>query len=169
MKRMMRSLLGLLALTVVVSGCGTSQGANALDPHADHFKGLDPAVVAEVIADPIAVERISTWEPATDRSASAQATVIARILLRDACDVYVQWRDQGEPRPLAPLPVPEYPDADTMAMVERDVVNFQAAVDSGDIGELRHLLTEVYNGTADIPADPHQPHGPSIYDVVSGV
>lgn len=47
--------LTLLVSCLFVVGCANN---NVFDPNAEHFAGLDPAVVAEVISNPVERSRI---------------------------------------------------------------------------------------------------------------
>lgn len=158
--------MGLALVTLMVTGCGTTSQMDALDPDAEHFRGLDPNVVAEVIADPVVSERVNSWSTPEVRNAEAQASVLTWIVLRDALEVYVEWRDQGVSKTLAPPPVPDHPNVDVLSMVEADHALIQREIDSGDIAQLRQVFVTTFNGSADIPAYAGQPDGPTIYDVV---
>lgn len=161
----MKLVYALIACCLaVLTGCG--QGSISKD--ADYFEGLDPSVVAEVLANPVAMQKIEQ-EPVDTHESLAQGGVRNFIVCRDALRVYQEWLRTGIQPTLAPLPMPDHPREPSHSLWKQDYARLVDLVRSGDPEQLRtRWLTG--NGSCGqwIPAKPGDVSGPTIEDVVEG-
>ena len=108
----MRDRAGWIAVLstagVLMSACG---GGDDLSPDGEHFAGLDAATVAEVLENPVAMQRIE-GDSAEDRRMRLQGMVINFIVCRDLFRVYEAWMTTGVAPAPNPFPVPDEPLAD---------------------------------------------------------
>ena len=164
-----RAQTAAVAMLLLVAGCtgvgGGAAFAAATSPDAEHFAGLDREVVAEVMSDPIALERLGQ-EADADRESMAQGMVRNFAVCRDAFELYARWITTGEPGSLAPLPVPDAPREPSHGSWPGEYARFEAAVTSGDPDRLREQLTA--NGACGqwIPARPNDASGLTIAEAI---
>ena len=153
----------VLGAALLLTGCSSK----AASPDADSpaFAGLDVNVVAEVLENPTAVERIK-GEPDDTQDSMAQGIARNFIVCRNALDVYQTWIDTGVRPDLAPLPMPDNPVDPSARLWESDYASLEARAESGDPANLRDWLTLEGSCGAWIPANPGDPNGPTIADVV---
>jgi len=160
MFRNSRLAVGVVAVSLIlnVSACS---GNDQPTPDAPYFAGLDPAVVAEVLANPVAQSRIE-GDAQADKERRLQGMVINFIVCRDMYRVYETWLTTGVAPEPSPIPQPHDPRADwnTQFGVLTD------AARSGDIDRLRSVI--IGEGTCGnwIPLHPGQPDGPTIEDAI---
>lgn len=162
----MRSVITALSMAVVLSvtGCTTSDSpADASDAYA----GLDQAVVQEVFANPVAIQKIDE-EPESTRLSMAQGIVRNFMVCRNAYDTYEQWLTTGERPELAPLPVPENPEEPSNGDWDVTFKALQDRLKSGEPDQLREWLTAEGSCGAWIPATPGDADGPTIRDAIEG-
>lgn len=158
-------LLGLACLLVmtVISACASSDEVKASDPT---FQGLDPTVVSEVLANPVAVKKIDE-EPAATRDSMAQGIVRNFIVCREFLVAYQDWQRTGLPPRDPSLPEPTNPlDPSNTAWLQ-EFPQYVATLHSGDPSRLRELLTNQSGCGSWIPASPGDVSGPTIASVVS--
>jgi hypothetical protein len=153
--------LGIVLCAVAVVGCG----GDVPSADAEHFQGLDPAVVTEVLTNPIARQKIEE-EPSPTRESMAQGIVINFILCRDAFRVYREWINTGSPPDLARPPVPTRPREPSSSDLESYYALFEDAIDSGELERLRFVLTAEGSCGRWIPAVPGDSSGPTIMDAI---
>ena len=161
------TLLKLLLLALclnLLAGCSSSVLSS---PDADVFKGLDPAVVSEVLANPAARTKIER-RPKEDQPGLAQGIVMSFIVCRDLLKDYQQWQQAGIAPTLKPLPRPTNPDPLTAEHWELRYIDIKETIESGDPEELRDFLTGNPSCGEWIPAQPGDISGPTIEDVVLG-
>lgn len=161
----MRTLIRLilLAFCLFLVGCASN---NVLDPDAEHFAGLDPAVVAEVLSNPIERSRIER-KPSDSQKNLAQVRVIAFIMCRDVLRVYQEWLNSGYTHNLREQPTPTYKEEGDYTW-DYDYENFENSIASGNIEELRDRLTQEGSCGRSVPRQPGDIYGPTIADVVLG-
>lgn len=153
----------ILIFFLLIIGCAQD---NVFAPDARHFEGLDPMVVAEVLANPIERSRIE--KRASDAQKNlAQVRVISFILCRDAFRVYQEWQTTGYPSDLRIPPTPTYEEPGWYTW-KYDNENITKSIKTGNIEELRHRLTENGSCAQGVPAQPGDFSGPTIADVVQG-
>jgi len=156
-----RLRLGIVVCLLVVVSCG----GDLFSADAKHFQGLDPAVVAEVLTNPVARQKIEE-EPSATRESMAQAIVINFILCRDAFRVYRDWINTGRAPDLAPPPLPTNPRDPSFSGLESYYGLFESAIDSGELERLRFVLTAEGSCGRWIPAVPGDSSGPTIMDSI---
>lgn len=161
----MKRIACLVACCVLVVGACASSKAVSAD--ASYFDGLDQDVVAEVLADPVARQKIDE-EPEDTRASMAQGITINYVVCRDALRVYQDWLSTGSASELAPLPVPVSPMQPSYSDWEASFAGLEARLDSGELEQLRFWLTAEGSCGQWIPAHPGEPSGPTIKDVVAG-
>ncbi len=152
------------SLLLLLGACSSADVASA---DADHFAGLDPTVVAEVVDNPVVAQRLDE-EPPETRASLAQGIARNFIVCRDAFRVYQDWITTGAPPPLAPLPIPDNPVEPSNTVWEREYEALQARIASGEPQQLRFWLTAEGSCGQWIPANPGEPQGPTIGDVIEG-
>lgn len=157
-------IVAVMALLLVGGCAGSSDVLEASDPV---FAGLDPAVVQEVLSSDAARDRVAGDDPATAAS-RYQGMVRNFSFCRSALEVYETWMRTGVAPEFPSQDVPENPaaSADTM---DREIRRVERLVGGGDISLLRADLTNENGGCGVwIPANPGEPEGPTIADVVNG-
>jgi hypothetical protein len=161
-RRSMRDRAGWIAVLstagVLMSACG---GGDDLSPDGEHFAGLDAATVAEVLENPVAMQRIE-GDSAEDRRMRLQGMVINFIVCRDLFRVYEAWMTTGVAPAPNPFPVPDEPLADWPGEFASD----RSALESGDPDRLRQVLSGPSTCGEWIPVTPGEPDGPTIEDAV---
>jgi len=158
-----RYVRALVVVALLVSA-GCSRGA-AVASSDEYFHGLDPSAVAEVLANPVAMQKISEEPPGT-RGSMAQGIVINFLVCRDAARVYRKWIRVGVRPSLAPLPVPEVPMTPSYPDWERSYADLKGRIASGDIDQLRFWLTAEGSCGRWIPAEPYDVSGPTISEAL---
>jgi hypothetical protein len=153
-----------LCSVLATSGCGAGQSLSA---DAPYFEGLDSGVVAEVLVDPVARQKIEE-EPEDTRESMAQGIAINFMVCRDALRVYEDWIGTGVAPDLNPLPVPARPREPSYSDWETTFADLEARLASGEIEQLRFWLTAEGSCGQWIPALPGDPSGPTIKDAVEG-
>lgn len=151
-------------VAALVAGCGQF-GAVDISAESSALAGLDGAVVAEVLANPIARQRINE-EPEATRESMAQGIVRNFIVCRSAHDAYRTWIGTGiapEPPPLPEPTNPIDPSAGNWVAVHASLVD---SIQSGEPDRLRSWITG--NGSCGvwIPAIAGQPDGLTINDAI---
>lgn len=161
----MRTLIRLilLAFCLFLVGCASN---NVLDPDAEHFAGLDPAVVAEVLSNPVERSRIERKSSDSQKNL-AQVRVIAFIMCRDVLRVYQEWLNNGYAPNLREQPTPTYEEEGDYTW-DYDYENFEKSIASSNIEELRARLTQEGSCGRSVPHQPGDISGPTIADVVLG-
>lgn len=149
-------------LLIAVAGCAFE---SPLSLEADYFEGLDDAVVAEVLGNPIARQKIED-EPILTRGSMAQGIVINFITCRDALRVYQGWSSTGVAPDLEPLPIPTYPLEPSFSGNEIQYGLFETSIGSGELDQLRSSLTAEGSCGQWIPAIPGAPDGPTVKEAV---
>ena len=153
----------LLLFFLFIIGCAQD---NVFASDAKHFEGLDPIVVAEVLANPIERSRIETKASNAQKNL-AQVRVISFIMCRDALRVYQEWLTTGFPSDLRIPPTPTYEEPGWYTW-KYDNENIIKSIKTGSIEELRNRLTENGSCAQGVPAQPGDFSGPTIADVVQG-
>lgn len=154
--------LAISAFVIAVAGCALGV---PLSVDADFFEGLDLAVVAEVLDNPVARQKIEE-EPILTRASMAQGIVVNFILCRDALRVYQEWVNTGVAPNLEPPPTPTNPREPSYSSIDDYYAQFETSIDSGELDQLRLLLTAEGSCGQWIPARPRNAEGPTIKDVV---
>ena len=152
----------LAVLCLAVAGC---TGDDVFDPDARHFDGLDPAVVAEVLSNP--VERSRIERESSDQKNLAQVRVINFIMCRDVLRVYQEWLKTGYVTELRDLPAPTY-EEEGFYTWDYDYESYKNILATGSIEELRKSLTQEPSCGRSVPHQPGDISGPTIADVVLG-
>lgn len=164
--RRLRSAV-VLGSMVAVCLAGCSSGGDDVPSASDRtFAGLDAAVVEEVLASPVAQDRVAGDEPAV-AAARYQGMVRNFILCRDALAAYREWVSTGVAPELTAQPVPTHPSPTAVDM-DRDIQTVQQDLASGDITLLRDRLTNPSGCGAWVPATRGDQNGPTIAEVVEG-
>ena len=132
---------------------------------ADHFAGLDPAVVGEVLDNPAVRQSIIEEESDAAKESRAQGVVINFMTCRDALRVYQGWVNTGVAPSLEPLPIPTNPREPSFSAITADYAMYEAAIASGELEQLRFQLT-AEGSCGWIPANPGDPGGPTVRDVI---
>lgn len=147
---------------VLLASCGT--GSDTLAADAPHFAGLDPSIVAEVVASPVVREKI---DEEGDETKESLAQGIARnfAVCRDAHRVYETWIQTGVVPSLNPLPMPANPAEPSASWWITDYAWLEAQVESGEPDKLRLWLTGEGTCGEWIPATPGDASGPTIKDI----
>ena len=161
MQTLMRLIL--LASCLFIVGCANN---NVFDPDAEHFVGLDPAVVAEILSNPVERSRIES-KPSDSQKNLAQVRVIAFIMCRDGLRVYQEWLNIGYANALREQPTPTYEERGDYTW-DYDYENFEQSIASGNIEELRDRLTQEGSCGRSVPHQPGDISGPTIADIVLG-
>lgn len=154
----------VVGIMLAVTSCA-SQASAEPSASATEFAGLDPQVVAEVLANPTA-QHNAAGASAADRPSLWQGMVGNFILCRQMLDVYTTWRDTG--RPPVKFPAAEQP-TDALASytdLQRTYAFYRHEVASGDISRLRSDLSNDTGCGAWVPAHPGDAKGPTVADVV---
>ena len=149
-----------------VAGC--SGGEPAPTASSNYFDGLDGAVVAEVLANPVAMRKVAE-EPTSTRSSMAQGIVRNFEQCRTAFQAYQSWLTTGVVPAPPQLSDPAEPIEPSNAAVVQSARMISDALDSGDPGGLRHFLTG--NGSCGqwIPAEPGDLKGQTIKAAVESL
>lgn len=155
--------LAALVLLSGLAGCTAGIGTVAADDPA--FAGLDPAVVKEVLDNPVAQERAKSDDPTDERSVY-QGIVRNFIGCRSALAAYQEWVHTGTAPPLPDQPKPTNVMPSNRSM-QVAIKLWQDALASGDISLLRANLTNESGCGVWIPAKPNDVNGPSVADVVN--
>jgi len=162
-----------LAVLLLVAGC--SSGPVVLSPDGDYFEGLDPAVVEEVLASPVAVSQINQDCLAEeDYERSGQAVVLRYTYCRELLRVYEEWLTTGtQPEWHSPT-MPTFPRVGTAGYPIDEgwdlILDYtEEVLASGDIELLRFELVNPNGTCAPDPAKPGDINGPTIADVVKGM
>lgn len=166
MNRIWRTALVIALGTAGVAGCRGGSSVPAADDKI--FEGLDPEVVAEVLAFPHARQSIGEKDERAVRDGLAQGMVRNFIVCRDAHRVYTAWVNTGSPPQLAANPVPANPVEPASTGFADYYAQLSTAVKSGEIDNLRFWLTAEGGCGQWIPAEPDEPEGPTIKDVIEG-
>ncbi len=161
MKRNVALIVGFL---LVVTGCDS---AEPLSVDASFFEGLDEVVVAEVLVNPVARQKIEE-EPEDTKESMAQGIVINFVVCRDAFRVYEDWITRGVAPDLGPLPAPVSPREPSYTDWKTSYAQLETRLDSGELEQLRFWLTAEGSCGRWIPANPGEASGPTIRDVVEG-
>ena len=158
-----RARLILVVFGSVVASCS---GAT-MSPTASYFKGLDGAVVDEVLANPVAIQKIEET-PSAEQASMAQGIVMNFITCRQGLRAFEEWRLTGRVPTLGPFPQPESPTEPSYTSNRTQYDVMSDALDSGEIDRLVFVLTA--NGSCGqwIPANPGEPGGPTVQDLVEG-
>jgi hypothetical protein len=161
---MKRLLATVSCCLIALAACSRSGGISG---NADSFKGLDPSVVAEVLANPVASQKLQE-EPEATKASLAQGMVRNFILCRQAFHVYQGWITTGTPPSLGPLPTPTHPLEPSNSAEVHDYAAVRTAIRSGEVEQLRFWLTAQGSCGQWIPAKAGDASGPTIKDVVEG-
>lgn len=147
----------------LLAGCSAKADSelSASDPT---FAGLDSEVTKEVLASPVAEDRVAGDDPAV-ASARYQGIVRNFVLCRDAYASYKTWLKSGESPGLPRQPNPTNP-APTAGDMEADIKLFRDDLDSGDISLVRERLSSANGCGGWIPATPGDLSGQTIADAV---
>ena len=157
----MRTLV-LFTFCLFLVGCASD---DVFDPNARHFVGLDPAVVAEVLSNPVEHSRIEG--KSSDSKNLAQVRVIHFIMCRDVLRVYQEWLKTGYVTELRELPKPTYKEEGFYTW-DYDYEKFEKVLATGSIDELREQLTQELSCGRSVPHQPGDISGPTIADIVLG-
>lgn len=157
----MRTLV-LFTFCLFLVGCASD---DVFDPEARHFVGLDPAVVAEVLSNPVERSRIERESP--DQKNLAQVRVINFIMCRDVLRVYQEWLKTGYVNELRDLPAPTY-EEEGFYTWDYDYESYKNILETGSIDELRESLTQEPSCGRSVPYQPGDISGPTIADIVLG-
>ena len=157
----MRTLV-LFTFCLFLVGCASD---DVFDPEARHFVGLDPAVVAEVLSNP--VERSRIERESSDQKNLAQVRVIHFIMCRDVLRVYREWLNTGYSSELRDLPKPTYKEEGFYSW-DYDYERFENILETGSIEELRKRLTLEPSCGRSVPYQLGDISGPTIADIVLG-
>lgn len=160
-QRMTVVTLAILCLAVV--GCA---GGSVFDPDARHFDGLDPAVVAEVLSNPVERSRIERQSSDLQKRL-AQVRVINFIMCRDVLRVYQEWLKTGYVSELRDLPAPTY-EEEGFYTWDNEYKRIENILATGSIDELRKRLTQQTSCGQGVPYQPGDISGPTIVDVALG-
>lgn len=154
-------------LLVVSASLVAACGGAAVSPTAPYFKGLDGAVVEEVLANPVAIQKIEET-PSAEQASMAQGIVMNFITCRQGLRAFEEWRLTGTAPTLGPFPQPESPTEPSYTSNRTQYDAISDALDSGEIDRLVFVLTA--NGSCGqwIPANPGEPDGPTVQDLVEG-
>ncbi len=163
MKATLRIAAVACAALFVLSACGS--GDDSVAASSDALKGLDTAIVSEVLANPVALERIN-GETGSRKSGMAQGIVRNFIVCRSAFDVYNDWRLTGTPSDLVTNPEPANPVEPSNKDFADYYQRIAGAVTSGDILIFREWLTGEGSCGQWIPSEPGDPNSPTIRDAI---
>lgn len=152
-----------IGIASVLVGCASGATPPADDPV---FAGLDPVVVAEVLASPVARDRVA-GDQGDEERARYQNMVRNFSACRSALAVYQQWVKSGSVPAFPAQPRPAHP-AMWAADEDADIKNFQRLAAGGDIAPLRAELLDSQGCGGWIPAKPGDVSGPTVSDVVRG-
>ena len=155
-------LLTVAISLIAIAGC-TLEAPLSVD--AEYFEGLDVAVVAEVLNNPVGRQKIED-EPILTRGSMAQGIVINFITCRDALRVYQGWLNTGVAPDLEPLPIPTTPLEPSFSGNQIQYGLFETGINSGELDQLRSSLTAEGSCGQWIPAVPGALDGPTVKDVV---
>ncbi len=158
----MKLLLAGISLCLALSACS---GDADVSEDASHFEGLDREVVAEVLSDPVAAQKIEE-EPEETKASMAQGIVRNYEVCRAAFRAYHEWTTTGRAPELAPIPVPASPEEPSNEAVARDYSSVKAAILSGEPQQLRTRLTAEGSCGQWIPAEPGDREGPTIKEAI---
>lgn len=148
----------LVAVLLVATACGRSVNIDASTPI---FTGLDPTVVAEVLSNPVAEQKIKE-EPDETKEMLAQGMVENFIVCRQFLHAYQAWQRTGTAPPTPEAPKPVSPRSDWTGEFNA----YAEPLRSGDIGQLRDALTNESGCGVWIPAKPGDVSGPTVAQVV---
>lgn len=148
------------ALVVLLTSCGVPAPTTS-----DVFDGLDPAVVAEVMDDPVAWGKVLDEDDATRRS-MAQGIVRNFQQCRAAYAAYRSWLTDGPPPAVPDVSVPAHPLEPADTAIRNTQVRIEDAITSGDPALLRDLLVGDARCGEWIPAEARDRDGGTIADAV---
>jgi hypothetical protein len=143
---------------------GACSGDEEPTADAEYFAGLDRTVVAEVLKNPVAQERVS-GDSQEDKEMRLQGSVINFIVCRDLHRVYKTWLSTGTAPKPNPLPTPSKPRIDWA----NEFSAVLQAAESGDPDNLRQVLTGPGTCGEWIPANPGDTSGQTIKDAIEAM
>lgn len=159
-----RLALSMVFLVLAATACSSDDSLTSDSPV---FAGLDTAVAEEVLANPVAMQKIDE-EPESTKFSMAQGIVRNFQVCRDAYATYDEWLATGVRPGLAPLPIPDNPEEPSNGDWATTYSALEERVKSGESDQLREWLTAEGSCGAWIPAEPGQADGPTIREAVEG-
>lgn len=161
-------IVGIVAACGVLAGCSgvTDLGAVVITPDNEALEGLDSAVATEMLANPIAMERLRDEQGRAAKESLAQGMAINFSVCRDVFRVYEGWLNSGTPPELEPLPRPVSPRQPAMQAWNSSYLDLQKRVASGEADRLKDFLTGEASCGEWIPAIAGDRFGPSIEEAV---
>lgn len=164
--RLIRSAAPLLALVTLTATLASCAGTGpSLDAGSDTFEGLDPEVVAEVMANPVAWGKVQEEEEQT-RASMAQGIVRNFIQCRAAFDAYRSWVTTGTTPEVPVLSVAVHPLEPATDAIENAQAYIEDAIASGEPAQLKNFLVGEARCGEWIPVEPGRPDGPTIEDAL---
>lgn len=160
----LRHLVIGVSISLLIYGCS---GDDQLTTDAPFFRGLDPAVVAEVLAHPHHAQVLRS--EGAERDSQAQARVILFSVCRDAFQAYRRWLSTGQAPTLEPLPRPEQPLEPGYPAWQEEYERLQDIVATGDPDGLRRWISSEGGCGTHVPARPGDVGGPTVSQAVAGV
>lgn len=155
-------VVAYVCLPAIFVGCSTSAASTSISPDDAAFRGLDSAVVREVIDNPGAQKRAANTSDEEWRRSLWQGMARNFVECRAAANAYEQWTTTGVVPTLPPATRPEQP----LEPSNRDLAAFRTSVASalsgGDPEVLRGLITGEGRCGEWIPMKSGDVSGPSI-------
>lgn len=155
---------GGAALAVVLASCATDD----LDAGSEAFDGLDPAVVDEVMQNPVAWGKVQEEDEQT-RASMAQGVVRNFVQCRGAYDAYRSWVTTGTTPDVPVMDAASHPLEPAATAIEQSQAYIEAAISSGEPARLRDFLVGEARCGEWIPVEPGKPDGPTIEDAVGAL
>lgn len=156
--------MGVLASTLA-SCAGTGPD---LDAGSDVFEGLDPEVVAEVMANPVAWGKVQEEDEQT-RASMAQGIVRNFIQCRGAFDAYRSWVTTGTTPEVPVVDAVVHPLEPAAGAIEQSQAYIEDAIASGEPARLKDFLVGEARCGEWIPVEPGRPDGPTIEDALGAL
>lgn len=155
---------GSAVLAVVLTACAAAD----LDAGSEAFEGLDPAVVDEVMQNPVAWGKVQEEDEQT-RASMAQGIVRNFVQCRAAYDAYRAWVTTGTTPDVPPLDAASNPLEPAATAIAQSQAYIEAAISSGEPDRLRDFLVGEARCGEWIPVEPGRPDGPTIEDAVGAL
>lgn len=162
--RLVALTCGAATLIVLLTSCG----ATDLDADDDAFEGLDPEVVTEVMANPVAWGKVQSEEDET-RASMAQGIVRNFVQCRGAFDAYRSWVTTGTTPEVPALDAVAHPLEPATSAIENAQAYIADAIASGEPAQLKDFLVGEARCGEWIPVEPGRPDGPTIEDAVGAL
>lgn len=165
--KLKKILIVVGAVLVVGSGLLLFLNKNTTDSVEHATAGLDQSVVAEALAHPSVKDDLKNYvEP--ERSAAVQAFARRIVWCRETLAMFDSWQATGKAQPIPDLPEPSNPAEPFYSGLKKHNQDFLSEVQSNGFEAVRSLLASDGDLCTEIPAEPNNPSGPTIRDVMRG-